>query len=61
VSTAIKERVRPFALRFASRTVSQEEIEEMFQADPKTRIRMTKISPTHTVTGNKYDIEPDDE
>lgn len=61
MSTATKERVRPFALRFASRTVSQEEIKEMFQADPKTRIKMTRISPTHTVTGTKPDIEPDDE
>lgn len=61
MSTATKERVRPFALRFASRTVSQEEIEEMFQADPKTKVRMTRISPTHTVTGTKPDIEPDDE
>ena len=61
MSTATKERARPFALRFASPTISQEEIEEMLEADPKTRVRMTKISPTHTVTGTKPDIEPDDE
>lgn len=52
--------LRPFTLRFSEPLVSQEEIDEMMSGSGN-RISMSKVSPTHTATGPKYDITPDDE